>query len=67
MKRNCPLNVNDILYLREVVKPEPPTQEKTPANSAPKGYQPTVGRKLFMIGLCILGLIIVWTYFLRSQ
>ena len=29
----------------------------------PSGYQPTTGRKLFMLGLCIVGLIFVWTYY----
>ena len=29
----------------------------------PPGYQPTTGRKLFMLGLCIAGLIFVWTYY----
>jgi hypothetical protein len=28
----------------------------------PPGYQPTPGRKLFMMGLCVLGLIFVWVY-----
>jgi hypothetical protein len=29
----------------------------------PRGYQPSAGRKLFMMGLCIAGLIFVWTYY----
>src|ERR1700693_1346878 len=29
----------------------------------PPGYQPTTGRKLFMFGLCVAGLIFVWTYY----
>ena len=33
----------------------------------PPGYQPTVGRKLFMIGLCIAGLIIVWVYYFLDR
>jgi hypothetical protein len=49
------------------VKSDPTTPQQSPTEKEPKGYQPTVGRKLFMIGLCILGLIIVWTYFLRNQ
>jgi len=31
----------------------------------PQGYQPSLGRKLFMLALCIIGLIIVWTYYFR--
>ncbi|HTR34790.1 MAG TPA: hypothetical protein VMH80_02735 [Bryobacteraceae bacterium] len=29
----------------------------------PAGYQPTLRRKLFMMALCIIGLIVVWTYY----
>lgn len=29
----------------------------------PAGYQPSFGRKLFMLALCILGLIVVWSYY----
>lgn len=29
----------------------------------PRGYQPSLGRKLFMLVLCIAGLIFVWTYY----
>lgn len=36
-----------------------------PENEAPKGYQPSLGRKLLMFALCIVGLIIVWTYYFR--
>jgi hypothetical protein len=36
--------------------------------AAPLGYQPSAGRKLFMMGLCLVALIIVWTfYFLASK
>jgi hypothetical protein len=36
--------------------------------TAPLGYQPSAGRKLFMMGLCLVALIIVWTfYFLASK
>jgi len=48
---------------------EPTTKHQPPATDPgkPAGYQPTIGRKLLMIGLCILGLIIVWTvYFMQS-
>ena len=44
---------------------EPATshQPQSPAPDKPPGYQPTTGRKLFMLGLCIAGLIFVWTYY----
>jgi hypothetical protein len=37
----------------------------TPQNDPgkPQGYQPSTGRKLFMLVLCIVGLIVVWTYY----
>jgi len=37
--------------------PQPPAKDEKP------GYQPSTGRKLFMLGLCIAGLIFVWTYY----
>jgi len=40
---------------------------KPPAEDQPKGYQPSLGRKLFMLVLCIAGLIIVWTYYFHLQ
>ena len=43
-------------------KQEPPP---LPLPEPPPGYQPSVGRKLFMIALCIIGLIIVWTYYFK--
>jgi hypothetical protein len=43
---------------------DPATSHPPPAPSdKPSGYQPTIGRKLFMLGLCIAGLIFVWTYY----
>jgi hypothetical protein len=44
---------------------EPATSGQPPDPDAdkPPGYQPTTGRKLFMLGLCIAGLIFVWTYY----
>ena len=44
---------------------DPAKSQQPPANvpDKPPGYQPTTGRKLFMIGLCIAGLIFVWTYY----
>ena len=36
--------------------------------TAPVGYQPSTGRKLFMMGLCLVALIIVWVfYFIASK
>ncbi|HEX6895743.1 MAG TPA: hypothetical protein VF146_10740 [Bryobacteraceae bacterium] len=40
---------------------------KPPLGDQPKGYQPTLGRKLFMLGLCIVGLILVWAYYFHLQ
>jgi hypothetical protein len=39
------------------------TPGTTPDGDKPPGYQPSAGRKLFMLGLCIAGLIFVWTYY----
>jgi hypothetical protein len=47
------------------MKPRP-ADRPTP-DEQPKGYQPSLGRKLFMLGLCIIGLIIVWTYYFHIQ
>lgn len=35
----------------------------TEDSGKPRGYQPSPGRKLFMLLLCIAGLIFVWTYY----
>ena len=44
--------------------PSADNQEPTTNNQQPpKGYQPTLGRKLFMFGLCLAGLIFLWTYY----
>ena len=32
-------------------------------SSAPGGYQPTTGRRLLMMGLCMVALIIVWAFY----
>jgi hypothetical protein len=40
--------------------------EKAPEKQ-PAGYQPSFGRKLFMLGLCIVGLIVVWVYYFHLQ
>lgn len=45
------------------------SQQKTPPEvdaGKPRGYQPSTGRKLFMLALCIAGLIFVWTYYFLS-
>jgi hypothetical protein len=44
---------------------EPITNNQQPTTDPdkPPGYQPSLGRKLFMFGLCVAGLIFVWTYY----
>ena len=44
---------------------EPATTNQQPTTNPdkPPGYQPSLGRKLFMLGLCVAGLIFVWTYY----
>jgi len=52
------------LYLnRAMASSEPATSHQSPAPDEKPGYQPTTGRKLCMLGLCIAGLIFVWTYY----
>lgn len=55
------------LYLNRPMSSEPATSHKPPATTRdpdkPPGYQPSPGRKLFMMGLCIAGLIFIWTYY----
>jgi len=41
------------------------TPQSQPEADQPKGYQPSLGRKLIMFALCLIGLIIVWTYYFR--
>ncbi|MGA2214635.1 MAG: hypothetical protein ABSH31_15270 [Bryobacteraceae bacterium] len=46
--------------------PEPTTNNQQPTTNheqPPPGYQPSPGRKLLMIGLCIAALIFLWTYY----
>ena len=43
------------------------SEGKPPATNESPGYQPSLGRKLFMLGLCIVGLIIVWTVYLFNR
>jgi len=46
---------------------DPATSNQQPTTAPdpdkPPGYQPSLGRKLFMFGLCVAGLIFVWTYY----
>jgi hypothetical protein len=42
---------------------EPATGQQPPDPEKPPGYQPTTGRKLLMLGLCVAGLIFVWTFY----
>lgn len=46
---------------------EPATRQQKPDPDKPPGYQPSTGRKLFMLGLCIAGLIFVWTYYFMAM
>ena len=46
---------------------EKPTKPQAADDEQPKGYKPSLGRKLFMLGICILGLIVVWTYYFHVQ
>lgn len=60
------------LYLNRSPMPSDPANSQQPTANAPDpdkppGYQPTTGRKLFMLGLCIAGLIFVWTYYYFSS
>ena len=43
------------------------SEEKPRTSKDSPGYQPSLGRKLFMFGLCIVGLIIVWTVYLFNR
>jgi len=45
---------------------EDQSSQSTPPEK-PAGYQPSLGRKIFMLVLCIVGLIVVWTYYFKSQ
>ena len=47
--------------------PKSDSEDKPPAPNESPGYQPSLGRKLFMLGLCILGLIIVWTVYFFNR
>ena len=47
--------------------PKSDSEDKPPATNESPGYQPTLGRKLFMLGLCIVGLIVVWSVYLFNR
>jgi hypothetical protein len=40
---------------------------KRPVENESTGYQPSLGRKLFMLGLCVAGLIIVWVFYFLDK
>lgn len=44
-------------------KQAPQKPSSAPDPDKPPGYQPSTGRKLFMLVLCVAGLIFVWTYY----
>jgi hypothetical protein len=46
---------------------KPPFDDKPPVTKESPGYQPSLGRKLFMLGLCIVGLIIVWSVYFFNR
>jgi len=50
--------------LDQNVKQELPN--KPAKGGPPKEYQPSIGTKLLMMGLCIVGLIIIWTYYFHA-
>jgi len=43
------------------------SQDNPPATNQPPGYQPSPGRKLFMLGLCVVGLIVIWVFYFLSK
>jgi hypothetical protein len=46
---------------------KPPFDDKPPVTNESQGYQPSLGRKLFMLGLCIVGLIVVWSVYFFNR
>ena len=46
---------------------KPPFDDKPPVTNESPGYQPSLGRKLFMLGLCVVGLIIVWSVYFFNR
>jgi hypothetical protein len=55
------------VYLNRIMASKPATTPQPPDPDKPPGYQPSTGRKLFMLGLCIAGLIFLWTYYYLSS
>ncbi|HTW64840.1 MAG TPA: hypothetical protein VME17_09510 [Bryobacteraceae bacterium] len=55
----------DVILESKPMSSGPATSHKpsAPDPDKPPGYQPSTGRKIFMILLCIAGLIFVWTYY----
>lgn len=49
------------------VKPNSTRPEQQPLEDRPAGYQPSLRRKLFMLGLCVVGLIVVWAFYLFGK
>jgi len=49
------------------VNPKPTPDDQQHIADRPPGYQPSLGRKLFMLGLCIAGLIFVWVYYFLNR
>jgi len=47
--------------------PKSDSEDKSSAGNESPGYQPSPGRKLFMLGLCIVGLILVWAFYLFNR
>jgi len=46
----------------------PESEKPIPQPGPQPHYQPSTGRKLFMLGMCVLGLIFIWIfYFLEAK
>ncbi len=43
------------------------SEDKFESGEKSPGYQPTPGRKLFMLGLCVAGLILVWVFYFLER
>ena len=52
---------------KSAMNPKPPSDDKPPVTNESPGYQPSLGRKLFMLGLCIVGLIVVWSVYFFNR
>jgi hypothetical protein len=53
-------------YNRHELSRSKPTRDEE-VSVRPPGYQPSLGRKLFMLGLCIVGLIVVWSVYFFNR